>query len=425
MSEPTGTQYGGFWIRFLAFLADSAIVFFISSALLVGATMVLAPGDLTLAVISIWILGFLYWPVLQASRLNATFGKAILGLRVSRFDGRRISFLRALWREIAKLFSSAVFMLGYVIAAVTPRKQALHDLMAATYVSREGVSRVFPAILVALAGFATPVFVVPMVVDPAVMATMEDMATDTVSQYDPMMEAPRSRTPAVKVAPKNPTPAAASIAKAPAPAKAGAPVPAKAEAATQPKVEAALPAKVEAPAPKPTPVALAQPAPAPVVEAAKAVTEPQKPTAEPVKTVTEPVKTVTEPVKAIKEPVKPKAATAKQKQAPAPTVVRVAAKPPMADTSNFMAGAGLKYNDLMTAVLAKDVAAVNELLKLGRWVDKPDSRGRTPLMVATAQDDVPTAKALLRGGASPSPAVRVAEQRGNGEMVALLKRYTR
>jgi hypothetical protein len=28
------------------------------------------------------------------------------------------------------------------------------------------------------------------------------------------------------------------------------------------------------------------------------------------------------------------------------------------------------------------LAAVNELLKLGKWVDKPDSRGRTPLMVA-------------------------------------------
>src|ERR1044071_208792 len=152
MSEPTGTQYGGFWGRFLAFLADSAIVFVISSALFVGAALALAPGDLTLAVIAIWILGFLYWPVLHASRLNATFGKAILGLRVSRFDGRRISFPRALWREIAKIFSGAVFMLGYVIAAVTPRKQALHDLMAATYVSREGVSRVFPAVLVALAG---------------------------------------------------------------------------------------------------------------------------------------------------------------------------------------------------------------------------------------------------------------------------------
>jgi uncharacterized RDD family membrane protein YckC len=400
MSEPTGTQYGGFWIRFLAFLADSAIVFVISSALFVGAAMALAPDDLTLAVIAIWVLGFLYWPVLYASRLNATFGKAILGLRVSRFDGRRISFLRALWREIAKIFSGAVFMLGYVIAAVTPRKQALHDLMAATYVAREGVSRVFPAVLVALAGFATPVFVAPMLVAPSVMAGLEKMATDTVSQYDPMKQAPRPGTPAMKVAPKTPT--VASIAKAPAPV----------------------------PAAKPAPVTLAQPAPVPepakvVTEAQKPVAEPAKTVSEPAKTVSEPVKTVAEPVKAIKEPVKPKVAAAKEKQAPAPAVVRVAAKPPAAATSDFRAGGGLKYNDLMTAVLARDAAAVTELLKLGKWVDKPDSRGRTPLVIATAQDDVPTAEALLRGGASPRPAVRVAEQRGNGEMVALLKRYTR
>ena len=392
MSEPTGTQYGGFWVRFLAFLADSAIVFVISSALLVGAAMALAPSDMTLAAISIWVLGFLYWPVLHASRLNATFGKAILGLRVTRFDGRRISFLRALWREIAKVFSSAVFLLGYVIAAVTPRKQALHDLMAATYVAREGVSRVVPAILVALVGFATPVFVAPMLVDPAVMAGMEKMATDAVAQYDPIKQAPHPATPAMKVVPRNPTPAATNIAKAPAPA---------------PVAAAPAPAKVEtpAPAPKPAPVALAQPAPVP--EPAK-VAEPQKP--------------VTEPAKTIKEPVKPKAATAKQKQAPAPAVVRVANLAP-ASKSQAMLGAGPKYNDLMTAVLAKDPAAVNELLRLGRWVDKPDSRGRTPLMVATAQNDVPTAEALLRGGASPRPAVRVAEEHGNGEMVALLKRY--
>lgn len=406
MSEPTGTQYGGFWVRFLALLADSAIVFILSAALLIGASLALGPDDLTLAVIAVWVLGFLYWPILHASRLRATFGKAILGLHVTRFDGRRISILRALWREIAKIFSSAVFMLGYVIAAVTPRKQALHDLMAATYVAREGVSRVFPALLVVLAGFATPIFVAPMIVDPAVMSMMEKTATDAMSQYDPMKQPTRPAAPAMKVAPRSAAPAPAPVAKAPAPA----------------------PAKVEAPAPapKPVPVALAQPAP--VAEPAKAVTEPQKPTAEPVKTVTEPVKTVSEPVKAVtepvktvKDPVKPRAAAAKQKQAPAPTVVRAARPSP--DSSDFMLGSGPKYNDLMTAVLARDVAAVNELLKLGKWVDKPDSRGRTPLMVATAQDDVPTAEALLRGGASPRPAVRVAQERRNGEMVALLKRY--
>src|SRR6185436_3553716 len=191
MSEPTGTQYGGFWIRFLALLADSAIVFLISAALLVGAGMALGPNDLTLAVIAVWVLGFLYWPILHASRLRATFGKALLGLHLTRFDGRRISILRALWREIAKVFSSAVFMLGHVIAAFMPRKQALHDLMAATYVAREGVSRVFPAMVLVLAGFATPVFVAPMVVDPAVQSAMEKIALDAIAQYDPIKQPTR------------------------------------------------------------------------------------------------------------------------------------------------------------------------------------------------------------------------------------------
>jgi uncharacterized RDD family membrane protein YckC len=396
MSEPTGTQYGGFWIRFLAFLADSAIVFVLSAALLIGAGMALGPNDLTLAVIAVWVLGFLYWPILHASRMRGTFGKALLGLHVTRFDGRRISILRALWREIAKIFSSAVFLLGYVIAAFMPRKQALHDLMAATYVAREGVSRVFPAMVVVLAGFAAPAFVVPMVVDPSIQSAMEKMAMDAIAQYDPVKQQTRP-APAMKVAPRNPAPA--PVAKAPAPAKVEAPAAAK--------VQATAPAKTEAPAP--------------IVEAAKAVAEPPKPVVEPVKTVTEPVKAAPEPVKTVKESAKPRTAAAKQKQAPAPSVVRAAHPSPA--SSNFMLGSGPKYNDLMTAVLARDVAAVNELLRLGRWVDKPDSRGRTPLMVATAQGDMPTAEALLRGGASPRPAVRVAEERGNGEMVALLKRY--
>jgi uncharacterized RDD family membrane protein YckC len=395
MSEPTGTQYGGFWIRFLALLADSAIVFVLSTVLLVGAAMALGPDDMTVAVIAVWVLGFLYWPILHASRLRATFGKAILGLHVTRFDGRRVSILRALWREIAKIFSSAVFLLGYVIAAVTPRKQALHDLMAATYVAREGVSRVFPALLLVLAGFATPVFVAPMVVSPAVQSAMEKIATDAIAQYDPLKQPTRPTAPAMKVAPRVPSPAPVQVAKAP------------------------VAPKVEAPAPKPAPVAVVQPAPVP--EPAKAVPEPVKAVTEPQKPAAEPVKAVTEPAKTMKEPVKPKAAAAKQKQGPVPTVVRAALPSPAA--SDFMLGSGPRYNDLMTAVLARDVAAVNELLKLGKWVDKPDSRGRTPLMVATAQGDVPTAEALLRGGASPRPAVRVAEERGNGEMVALLKRY--
>jgi ankyrin repeat protein len=77
----------------------------------------------------------------------------------------------------------------------------------------------------------------------------------------------------------------------------------------------------------------------------------------------------------------------------------------------------------MTAVLYGDVDGVNELLTLGKWPDKPDSRGTTPLMVAVEMGDVWTAEALLRAGANARRAVGVAQERGDGEMVALLKRY--
>src|SRR5262245_15374690 len=182
MSEPTGTQYSGFWARFLAFLADSAIVFLVSTALLVGAAMAL--GDQALILVALFVLAaaFLYWPVMHASGVQGTVGKAIVGLKVTRFDGGSISIVRSVWRELAKIFSAAIFMLGYLMAAVLPRKQGLHDLLAGTYVVREGPSRALVALLIVIAGIGLPVLVVPMVVDTAVMKRMSAPFEATVVQ---------------------------------------------------------------------------------------------------------------------------------------------------------------------------------------------------------------------------------------------------
>jgi uncharacterized RDD family membrane protein YckC len=389
MSEPTGTQYGGFWVRFLALLVDSAIVFLVCAALLVGAAMALGPEELMPAALVVWLLGLLYWPVMHASGGQATFGKAILGLKVARFDGRRISILRALWREIAKIFSAAVLMLGYLMAGFTPRKQGLHDLMAATYVMREGSSHAILALVVAIAGFALPVVVGPMVADPAAISKVTGMAEGMVSQQDLMKQLPgpardlmkqaaRPAAPGPKAAPKPKPPAPVPVAKAPAP-----------------KPEAPAP-KPEAPAPKPEPIALAQPADDRVVETVKPATKSAK----------------------------PKAEAAKPKPA-APKAVAKAGRPlpPPPPPSTSKAGSGPRYNDIMTAVLYGDAEGVNELLKLGKWPDKPDRRGVTPLMVAAERGDVRTAEALLRGGADARLAVPVAEQSRHGEMILLLKRY--
>jgi hypothetical protein len=129
--------------------------------------------------------------------------------------------------------------------------------------------------------------------------------------------------------------------------------------------------------------------------------------------------------KAVAAKAKPKVTAAKRK--PDPSGLKTAARSsrPAVQGYDLKRVTGLRHNDLMTAVLDGDVDSVNELLKLGKWADKPDSRGATPLMVAAERGDVRTAEALLRAGANARLAVPVAEERRNGEMVQLLKRHTR
>jgi len=270
------------------------------------------------------------------------------------------------------------------MAAFTPRKQALHDLLASTFVVREGASRVVPALAVAVAGFAAPIVVVPMIVGAAAMSMMTNMAEGVVSSSDPMKPAAKAGAPVAKAAPKPQAPAPTQTAKAPAPEQPAQPAPAPVETA-------------QAAAPKPQPVALAKPVPVAAAKPAPVVE----------------VKPVE--VKPVEE--------AKPKAKPAPTRIAAAPKVPAAPAFEPKSVAGPKFNDLMTAVLYRDAEGVSELLKLGKWADKPDTRGSTPLMVAVQLGDASTAEALLRGGANPLPAISVAEQRGDLAMANLLKRY--
>src|SRR5688500_14676526 len=134
MNEPhlASAEFGGFWIRFLAVVVDSAIVFLVMALIIAGGAAALGDEMVPIAVLAAWLFAFLYWPAMQASGLQATLGKALLGMRVTGYQGSRISFLRSLGRELSKILSSAMFMVGYLLAAFTARKQALHDLVAST-----------------------------------------------------------------------------------------------------------------------------------------------------------------------------------------------------------------------------------------------------------------------------------------------------
>ena len=380
MNEPhlASADFGGFWIRFLAVLVDSAIVFLVMALIIAGGATVLGEDRVPIAAVVAWLFAFLYWPVLHASGLQATLGKALLRLRVTGYQGNRISFLRSLGRELAKILSGAVFMIGYLIAGFTARKQALHDLVGSTYVVREGQPRIVPALAILVASFVAPVVAVPMFVAPEVMSSLAALA-EGLEQVQPPPK-PVVRAPVVATAPKPPAPVAPGV-TTPEPVAVAAP----------PAAAVAPPA----PAPEPKPLAMAQVEPK--------VPEPK--VAEP--KVAEPKKAVTSQVAARKATTQPR--TAARSQAP------VAFQP---KTSS-----GLKYNDLVTAVLYRDAEAVSQLIKLGRWADKPDSRGTTPLMLAVEQGDSRTVQVLLKAGAEPSRAMRLAQDRGDAAMLDLLKRY--
>ncbi len=140
--------YAGFWKRFAAYFIDEIILSFIGVmmmlvvAVIVGVPMglsnvdedIMAPLVMMYFGITELLLSWLYHTVLESSGRQATLGKMAMGIVVTDMEGRRISFGRANGRFWSKILSGLFLSIGYIIAGFTERKQALHDLIAATLV---------------------------------------------------------------------------------------------------------------------------------------------------------------------------------------------------------------------------------------------------------------------------------------------------
>jgi uncharacterized RDD family membrane protein YckC len=151
-------RYAGFWARFAAASIDGLIIGIPSIIVVSGMVFLFGgfgamvrhapvdPGDArayaaTLIPIFFGImfacllLQWLYFAGMEGSSRQATFGKSLMSLRVTNDQGQPISFGHASGRFFAKLVSGMIpFAIGYLMAAFTARKQALHDLMAGTLV---------------------------------------------------------------------------------------------------------------------------------------------------------------------------------------------------------------------------------------------------------------------------------------------------
>ena len=116
--------------------------------------------------------------------------------------------------------------------------------------------------------------------------------------------------------------------------------------------------------------------------------------------------TATAPAAPAKPP-EPASAPAPVKVAESAPVVEAPAKMEREPALVIRAVAGpvieskIRFNDLMVAVLYRDAGAVNDLLAFGKWPDKTDSSGMTPLMVAAWTGETAIAQALLKAGADP------------------------
>jgi uncharacterized RDD family membrane protein YckC/ribosomal protein S27AE len=143
--------YGGFWIRFVAAFLDGLLVEIVvlpvsfalgagvglaGSAVSMpdmGRQIVAAIGGMAFGLVVSW----LYESVMESSEKQATFGKMLLGLKVTDEAGQRISFARASGRHFAKYLSGMILLIGYIMAGFTAKKQALHDMIAGTLVIKK------------------------------------------------------------------------------------------------------------------------------------------------------------------------------------------------------------------------------------------------------------------------------------------------
>jgi uncharacterized RDD family membrane protein YckC len=152
MATPAGASpYSGFWIRFVAHLIDSAVI----NIVLAPVAIVLFSGYFAthhfeqnqppdagffvligLFMIIVGLAVWLYEALMTSSSKQGTLGKMAFRIKVTDLNGARISFGRATGRFFAKMVSSMIFTIGFLMAAFTERKQALHDMIAGTLVMR-------------------------------------------------------------------------------------------------------------------------------------------------------------------------------------------------------------------------------------------------------------------------------------------------
>jgi uncharacterized RDD family membrane protein YckC len=76
-----------------------------------------------------FVIAAVYYVTLDASAKQGTWGKQIVGLKVTDLGGRRISVGRAIGRFLARYLTICTCGIGYLLPLFTTNRQSLHDLI--------------------------------------------------------------------------------------------------------------------------------------------------------------------------------------------------------------------------------------------------------------------------------------------------------
>jgi uncharacterized RDD family membrane protein YckC len=142
-------NYASFWPRVGAYVIDYLVMAAVTCpiGMAVGALTAFTEGgeggegasastlamQMILNVVAV-IGGWLYYALLESSSWQGTVGKKLLGIRVTDEYGNRIGFGKATGRYFAKIISSIICLVGFIMVAFTEKRQGLHDMIAGTLV---------------------------------------------------------------------------------------------------------------------------------------------------------------------------------------------------------------------------------------------------------------------------------------------------
>lgn len=137
------------WKRGVAFMLDNLLTMFpvmgltftIASAAIIDDDLVVTDADLGYIMTATFLIYCIVCAMMESSSWRGTFGKRIMKLQITDRDGHPISFLRAFWRNVARLIVGYSYLLivPLIIQYFTFQKsrQLFHDQLSDTVIGEK------------------------------------------------------------------------------------------------------------------------------------------------------------------------------------------------------------------------------------------------------------------------------------------------